>query len=163
MLNSTNRQRIRLTYVCEVQTAMTRFCLGLLSLNFLFVICVPQKTGSCQRVAMPHDWPIQLLWTLTVTPTEPLGTVCVRAGFWPSDLSSLLSQEQSTSVIKCYGEWRLFCFYAVILDTLFLLLKWPHHDQHGVYLTSSAQSMPIYASLPLLLPTINNPKCSLME
>lgn len=35
-----------------------------------------------------------------------------QAWISPSDLSSLLSQEQSLSVIMCYSEWWIFSFYA---------------------------------------------------
>lgn len=45
-----------------------------------------------------------------------------QAWILPSDLSSLLSQEQGLSVIMCYSEWWLFCFYAAILEDLFFSL-----------------------------------------
>lgn len=47
----------------------------------------------------------------------------------PSDLSSLLSQEQSLSVIMCYSEWWLYCFFLCsnVGGALFLQLKGPLH------------------------------------
>lgn len=67
----------------------------------------------------------------------------------PSDLSSLLSQEQSLSVIMRYCEWWLFCFYAAIFEEFFppteRTSSWGRTKQ-CVHLTCSSQSMLIYAA-----------------
>lgn len=108
--------------------AVTRLCL--LWLKFFIVLAILQKTASFPTCCNVRA----LFWLTHPTGADPNNNYnrTARHSFsqaWilPSDLSSLLSQEQSPSVITCYGEWWLICFYAAILKTFFPLswLKGP--------------------------------------
>lgn len=95
---------------------------GSVPAKLCFCAFIPQNTAS-----FPASFNVTALFWLT----RPTGadannnynrTAChsVRQGWiLPSDLSSLLSQEQSPSVIMRYGEWWLICFCAAILGELF--------------------------------------------
>lgn len=109
------------------------FMSGSVVTELCFCACVLQRQHLFQHVAM-SQW---LFWL-----TRPNGVDTnnnynrtawhsFRQGWiLPSDLSSLLSQEQTPSVIMCYSEWCLFLFLCCNIEGAFfflLVLKGPLH------------------------------------